>query len=55
MDIFLIVNICFNIIMIELVKIGVEGFDFILNGGIVKNVVVFISGNLGIGKSIFGF
>ena len=40
--------------MTELVKTGVEGLDSILNGGIVKNAAVLISGNPGTGKSILG-
>lgn len=40
--------------MPELVKTGVEGLDSILNGGIVKNAAVLISGNPGTGKSILG-
>jgi KaiC/GvpD/RAD55 family RecA-like ATPase len=40
--------------MPELVKTGIEGLDSILNGGIVKNAAVLISGNPGTGKSILG-
>ena len=40
--------------MSELVKTGIEGLDSILNGGIVKNAAVLISGNPGTGKSILG-
>ncbi len=40
--------------MPELVKTGVDGLDSILNGGIVKNAAVLISGNPGTGKSILG-
>ena len=40
--------------MAELVKTGVDGLDSILNGGIVKNAAVLISGNPGTGKSILG-
>ena len=40
--------------MSELVKTGVDGLDSILNGGIVKNAAVLISGNPGTGKSILG-
>ena len=40
--------------MSELVKTGVDGLDSILNGGIVKNSAVLISGNPGTGKSILG-
>lgn len=38
----------------ELVKTGIEGIDAILNGGIVKNATVLVSGNPGTGKSILG-
>ena len=40
--------------MPELVETGIEGLDSILNGGIVKNAAVLISGNPGTGKSILG-
>ena len=40
--------------MPELVKTGIEGLDSILNGGIVRNAAVLISGNPGTGKSILG-
>lgn len=40
--------------MPEVVKTGVEGLDSILNGGIIKNATVLVSGNPGTGKSIFG-
>ncbi|RLM94597.1 circadian regulator CirA [Halobellus sp. Atlit-38R] len=40
--------------MPELVKTGIEGLDSILNGGIVKNAAVLVSGNPGTGKSILG-
>ncbi len=40
--------------MLEVVKTGVEGLDSILNGGIVRNATVLVSGNPGTGKSIFG-
>lgn len=40
--------------MPELIQTGVEGLDSILNGGIVKNSSVLISGTPGTGKSIFG-
>jgi len=40
--------------MPELVKTGVEGLDSILNGGIVENAAVLVSGNPGTGKSILG-
>ena len=38
----------------ELVKTGIDGVDSILNGGIVKNATVLLSGNPGTGKTIFG-
>ncbi|MDX1745940.1 MAG: RAD55 family ATPase, partial [Halobacteriales archaeon] len=38
----------------ELTKTGIDGVDSILNGGIVKNATVLVSGNPGTGKSIFG-
>ncbi|HKJ58779.1 MAG TPA: ATPase domain-containing protein, partial [Halobacteriales archaeon] len=38
----------------ELVKTGIEGIDKILNGGIVKNATVLVSGNPGTGKSLLG-
>ena len=38
----------------ELVKTGIDGVDAILNGGIVKNATVLLSGNPGTGKSILG-
>jgi KaiC/GvpD/RAD55 family RecA-like ATPase len=38
----------------DLVKTGIGGVDSILNGGIVENATVLISGNPGTGKSIFG-
>ncbi|QLG28469.1 circadian regulator CirA [Halorarum halophilum] len=40
--------------MVETVKTGVEGLDSILNGGLVKNATVLVSGNPGTGKSLFG-
>jgi len=40
--------------MPELVQTGIEGLDSILNGGIVKDAAVLISGNPGTGKSILG-
>ncbi|MDQ2053435.1 ATPase domain-containing protein [Halobellus sp. H-GB7] len=40
--------------MPEFVKTGIEGLDSILNGGIVKNAAVLVSGNPGTGKSILG-
>lgn len=40
--------------MIDVSKTGVEGLDSILNGGIVENATVLVSGNPGTGKSIFG-
>jgi len=38
----------------ELVKTGIDGIDAILNGGVVKNATVLVSGNPGTGKSLFG-
>lgn len=38
----------------ELTKTGIDGVDSILNGGIIKNATVLVSGNPGTGKSIFG-
>ncbi len=38
----------------EFVKTGVKGIDSILNGGIVNNSTVLVSGTPGTGKSIFG-
>jgi len=40
--------------MSDVVPTGVDGLDEILNGGIVKNATVLVSGNPGTGKSIFG-
>ena len=40
--------------MPEFVKTGVDGLDSILNGGIVENAAVLVSGNPGTGKSILG-
>lgn len=40
--------------MVELVKTGIDGLDSILNGGLVKNSTVLLSGNPGTGKSILG-
>jgi KaiC/GvpD/RAD55 family RecA-like ATPase len=40
--------------MVELIKTGVDGLDSVLNGGIVKDAIVLVSGNPGTGKSIFG-
>ena len=40
--------------MVDTVKTGVEGLDSILNGGLVKNATVLVSGNPGTGKSLFG-
>ena len=40
--------------MPEVVKTGIEGLDSVLNGGIVKDATVLVSGNPGTGKSIFG-
>lgn len=38
----------------DYVETGIDGVDSILNGGIVKNATVLLSGNPGTGKSIFG-
>ena len=40
--------------MPEFVKTGIEGLDSILNGGIVENAAVLVSGNPGTGKSLLG-
>lgn len=40
--------------MIDVVPTGVDGLDSILNGGIVDNATVLVSGNPGTGKSILG-
>ncbi len=40
--------------MVETVETGVTGLDEILNGGLVKDSTVLVSGNPGTGKSIFG-
>ncbi|MFC4356892.1 RAD55 family ATPase [Halobium salinum] len=40
--------------MPDVVKTGVDGLDSILNGGIVRDATVLVSGNPGTGKSIFG-
>lgn len=40
--------------MVELTKTGVDGLDEILNGGIVKNSSILVSGNPGAGKSVLG-
>jgi KaiC/GvpD/RAD55 family RecA-like ATPase len=40
--------------MTELTRIGIEGLDSILGGGIADNATVLISGNPGTGKSILG-
>ncbi len=40
--------------MVETVTTGVDGLDSILNGGLVKNATVLVSGNPGTGKSLFG-
>mgnify|MGYP006276746255 FL=1 len=40
--------------MTDVVPTGVDGLDAILNGGIVENATVLVSGNPGTGKSIFG-
>ena len=40
--------------MVETVATGVEGLDSILNGGLVRDSTVLVSGNPGTGKSLFG-
>lgn len=40
--------------MVEQVKTGVDGLDSVLNGGVVRNSTVLISGTPGSGKSILG-
>ena len=40
--------------MVDLTKTGIDGLDAILNGGIVTNSTVLVSGNPGTGKSILG-
>ncbi|ESP89516.1 putative circadian clock protein KaiC [Candidatus Halobonum tyrrellensis G22] len=40
--------------MVNTVETGVEGLDSILNGGLVENATVLVSGNPGTGKSLFG-
>jgi KaiC/GvpD/RAD55 family RecA-like ATPase len=40
--------------MTDLTRIGIDGLDSILGGGIVDNATVLISGNPGTGKSILG-
>ena len=40
--------------MAETVKTGVDGLDSILNGGLVRDSTVLVSGNPGTGKSLFG-
>ncbi|MFB6193984.1 MAG: RAD55 family ATPase, partial [Halobaculum sp.] len=40
--------------MVETVETGVEGLDSILNGGLVRDSTVLVSGNPGTGKSLFG-
>jgi len=40
--------------MTDVVPTGVDGLDEILNGGIVNNATVLVSGNPGTGKSILG-
>lgn len=40
--------------MVDVTKTGIDGLDSILNGGIVENSTVLVSGNPGTGKSIFG-
>lgn len=40
--------------MVDTVPTGVDGLDSILNGGLVENATVLVSGNPGTGKSLFG-
>jgi KaiC/GvpD/RAD55 family RecA-like ATPase len=40
--------------MVDVTKTGVDGLDSVLNGGIVDDSTVLVSGNPGTGKSIFG-
>jgi KaiC/GvpD/RAD55 family RecA-like ATPase len=40
--------------MVDVTQTGADGLDSILNGGIVENSTVLVSGNPGTGKSIFG-
>ena len=40
--------------MVDITKTGIQGLDTILNGGIVENSTVLVSGNPGTGKSILG-
>ncbi|WP_435063385.1 RAD55 family ATPase [Halobaculum sp. EA56] len=40
--------------MVTTVPTGVDGLDSILNGGLVENATVLVSGNPGTGKSLFG-
>ena len=40
--------------MVDVTETGVDGLDSILDGGIVENSTVLVSGNPGTGKSIFG-
>lgn len=40
--------------MVDITKTGVDGLDAILNGGIVSDSTVLVSGNPGTGKSILG-
>ncbi|MFB6078469.1 MAG: RAD55 family ATPase [Halarchaeum sp.] len=40
--------------MVDVTETGIEGLDSILNGGLVRNSTVLVSGNPGTGKSILG-
>nr|WP_274378058.1 ATPase domain-containing protein [Halalkalicoccus jeotgali] len=40
--------------MVELTATGIEGLDSILNGGLVSQSTVLVSGNPGTGKTILG-
>ncbi|WP_277554529.1 RAD55 family ATPase [Halobaculum limi] len=40
--------------MVDTIPTGVDGLDSILNGGLVENATVLVSGNPGTGKSLFG-
>ncbi|QZY00763.1 RAD55 family ATPase [Halobaculum rubrum] len=40
--------------MVATVPTGIDGLDSILNGGLVKDATVLVSGNPGTGKSLFG-
>ncbi|GAA0214280.1 MULTISPECIES: RAD55 family ATPase [Halobaculum] len=40
--------------MVATVPTGIDGLDSVLNGGLVENATVLVSGNPGTGKSLFG-